>query len=576
MKEVQIIIILFLTILLSSCNKSEVPKEKSENLNSQESATIFNDVAKETGLIFTYNSGTKGDFYSAEIIGGGAALFDCDNDGDLDVLFNQGTQISKSKIHTNAQPILFRNELYKVDGAIHLSFTNITQHSGIQTGEYGMGIAVADVNNDGLIDVYLTNFGKNRLLKNIGNCQFDEVENQIQDNSWSVSASFFDSQADGFLDLFVGNYVNHSNIYNKVCNNVSGQVDYCGPKAYRPVSNTLWKNIGKLTFENISESSGINLEFGGALGVVVSDFNQDNLLDVYVANDQRPNLLWKNAGDNTFTNVALINGCAVNSSGLAEASMGVDLGDVDNDGDFDLFMTHLRKETNTFFEMRNGQCFDKSNKSELAAPSVPYTGFGAGFIDFDNDGDLDVFVANGDVERISEQMLKGDSFPLKQKNQLYENTGNGYFKDISLQAGKGVNSENVSRGAAFGDIDNDGDTDILVININDPAQLFINTEGQNKQWIGFDVIDEQHNRSAIGAKIEIIRLDGTISIERIATDGSYAVANDPRVIFGLEKDKSIKKLTVYWLTGDPTTYENISSGHYYRVTRTEINVHHKK
>ena len=572
MHKTSIILILVLNLLLISCNNSDVQNEESGVFHSNKNGSVYKDNASQTGLDFTYNNGSTGDSYSAEIIGGGAALFDCDNDGDLDVLFNQGTHISKSEIYTNAQPVLFRNDLTSIDGKSVLSFTNITKKSGIGPGEYGMGVAVADVNNDGWEDVYLTNFGQNRLLKNKGDCQFVEIENQLLDSSWSVSASFFDGQADGLLDLFVGNYVNHSHVYNKVCTNAAGQVDYCGPKAYKPVPNSFWRNLGELTFENISESSGIDLEFGGALGVIAADFNQDNLLDIYIANDQRPNLLWQNSNNNTFKNVALINGCAVNSSGLAEASMGLDLGDVDNDGDFDLFMTHLRKETNTFFEMKNGQCFDNSNQSELAAPSMPYTGFGTGFLDFDNDGDLDVFVANGDVERISEQVQKGDDFPLKQKNQLFENLGSGNFKDVSLQAGNDINIENVSRGAAFGDIDNDGDTDVLVININDPAQLFINTIGQNNHWIGFDVIDEQYNRSAIGAVIEIVRLDGSKRIERVATDGSYAVANDRRVIFGLGNENRIKQITVYWLSGKPSTYNDLSINQYYRVTRNGIHV----
>ncbi len=572
MHKTSIILILILDLLLISCNNSDVQNQESGALHSNENDSIYKDNASQAGLDFTYNNGSAGDSYLAEIVGGGAALFDCDNDGDLDVLFNQGTHISKSEIYTNAQPVLFRNDLTFIDGKSVLSFTNITKKSGIGPGEYGMGVAVADVNNDGWEDVYLTNFGQNRLLKNNGDCQFVDIENQLLDSSWSVSASFFDGQADGLLDLFVGNYVNHSHVYNKVCTNAAGQVDYCGPKAYKPVPNSFWRNLGDLTFENISESSGIDLEFGGALGVIAADFNHDNLLDIYIANDQRPNLLWQNSNNNTFKNVALINGCAVNSSGLAEASMGLDLGDVDNDGDFDLFMTHLRKETNTFFEMENGQCIDNSNQSELAAPSMPYTGFGTGFLDFDNDGDLDVFVANGDVERISEQVQKGDAFPLKQKNQLFENLGSGNFKDVSLLAGNDINIENVSRGAAFGDIDNDGDTDVLVININDPAQLFINTIGQNNHWIGFDVIDEQYNRSAIGATIEIVRLDGSKRIERVATDGSYAVANDPRVIFGLGKENSIKQITVYWLSGKPSTYNDLSINQYYRVTRNGIHV----
>jgi hypothetical protein len=565
-------IILTTLIISVSCNQKDVSHDSDKTPKPNAIKSKFIDVAAESEMKFIYNTGSSGATYLAEIVGGGAALFDCDNDGDLDVLFTQGTEISSQIKNSNAQPKLFRNNLTQVNGKIQLSFSDITHHSGIQSGEYGTGVAAADINNDGFVDVYLTNFGKNRLLQNLGDCRFEEIDNQAQDSSWSVSSSFLDYQPDGLLDLFVGNYVNHSNTYNKTCTNSAGQVDYCGPKAYKPVANSFWENTGEMTFKDISNQSGINQSYGGALGVISADFNQDGLLDIYVTNDQRPNLLWENSHDGTFENVAMFNGCAVNSSGLAEASMGVDLGDVDNDGDLDLFMTHLRKETNTFFEMKDGQCFDHSNKSDLAAPSVPYTGFGTGFLDIENDGDLDVFVANGEIERINEQVQRGDPFPLKQKNQLFENNGFGKFTDISLDSGDDINSLRVSRGAAFGDIDNDGDTDILVINSNDPAQLLLNNIGQDNNWIGFVVYNKNFNRSAIGAMIEITLLDDSRRIERIASDGSYAVANDPRPLFGLDKDESIKEATVHWLNGEKTTYKNIKSGHYYRFTQDEINV----
>ncbi|MBL4772519.1 MAG: CRTAC1 family protein [Alcanivoracaceae bacterium] len=574
MKKITLVIVVLSVLCMISCSSDTNVSSSQKNFPIKliTEKPLFIDKAKQYNLNFTYNTGSTGDLYLAEIVGGGAAFFDCDNDGDLDVLFNQGTLISRDKIYTDAQPILFRNELSIINEDRKLNFTDITEFSGITPGQYGIGVSTADVDNDGFIDFYLTVFGQNRLFHNLGNCKFTEIKNQLSDKNWSVSSSFFDLDSDGWLDLFVGNYVDHSNINNKTCRNAAGQIDYCSPKAYQPQTNSLWRNLGQLKFQNISTKSGISSSAGGALGVIASDFNGDHLIDIYVANDQFPNFLWQNKANMRFENVALINGCAVNSSGLAEASMGLDIGDIDNDGDFDIFMTHLRRETNTFFEMNEGQCLDRSNVSGLAAASVAYTGFGTGLFDMDNDSDLDVFVANGEIERISAQVLKGDPFPLKQKNQLFENTGAGQFRDISSEAGAAINLETVSRGAAFGDIDNDGDTDILVINSNAAAQLLINTKGQDKNWIGFDIYEDKLNRHAIGAVVEIEMTDGSKRIKRVATDGSYAVANDPRVIFGLDGDISINRVKVYWLDGNFSEYHNLKSGKYYKILRNGSSV----
>ena len=575
MKFIQpLILIIIITAFFSACESEDIISQQealtktSPNLPTKD---LFIDMAMNSGLEFIYNTGSTGNLFMAEIVGGGAAFFDCDNDGDLDILFNQGTIIADESKLRDAQPVLYRNNLIGKKPQQGLVFSNITQHSKITVGEYGIGIATGDINNDGYVDFYLTNFGTNRLFVNIGDCQFKEETNQAADQRWSVSASFFDMQKDGLLDLFVGNYVNHNRKYNKTCRNATGQIDYCGPKAYTPQTNSLWRNNGNSQFLNISSLTNIDSVSGGALGVVASDFNGDQQTDIYIANDQNANILWENNVDGSFTNVALISGCAVNSSGLAESSMGVALGDVDNDGNFDLFMTHLRQETNTFFNIKNGMCFDKTNKTDLAAASVPFTGFGTGFLDYDNDGDLDIFVANGEIEMIVEQVKQGDSFPLKQHNQLFENTGLGGFNDKTPVAGKAINRKNVSRGAVFGDIDNDGDLDILVVNSNEKAQLLINTQGQKKNWIGFDVYNDSLNRHAIGSEVEITLNNGSKQIRRVATDGSYASANDPRVLFGLGDKKAILKVKIKWLNGEITTMNNLPNNNYYKILKSSSN-----
>ncbi len=561
----QIITLIVIGLTLNSCSNDSPNKDKEIGpIDQNRSLELFTNQALQSSIKFKYNTGSTGKLFLAEIVGGGAAFFDCDNDGDLDILFNQGAEISNQVKRKDSQPVLLRNNLN--NGKNQLTFTDITLESGITKGHYGIGVAIADVNNDGNIDAYLTNFGSNRLYENRGNCKFKEIKGQLLDNNWSVSASFLDVQNDGYLDLFVGNYVDHSNNNNRTCRNAAGQIDYCGPKAYTPQSNSLWLNHGSFIFSDSSIQSNINQESGGALGVITSDFNDDNLIDIYVANDQHQNFLWQNNADGTFTNTALMNGCAVNSSGLAEASMGVALGDINNDGIFDLFMTHLRQETNTFFSIKNGQCYDKSNKSNLAAASVPFTGFGTGFLDFDNDTDLDLFVANGEIESINEQVKQGDPFPLKQINQLFINNGTGTFNDLKEKSGIAINTKYVSRGAVFGDIDNDGDTDILVINSNDYTQLLINTVGQDNNWIGFDVYYDDYNRHAIGSIVEITLSDGKKQMRRVATDGSYASANDARILFGLGKHSIVSKIKVKWSNGESTLFRDLDINHYYKLT----------
>ncbi len=558
-------------LLLTGCSDNESGSPAPPVINDLESP-LFEDAAEITGLKFTYDTGSAGERFLAEIVGGGAALFDCDSDGDLDVLFTQGHTLDSIQSTQEAMSRLFRNDLDQTQGEPVQSFRDITSSSGLEPTPYGMGVATGDVDNDGDVDIYLTSFTENSLWMNQGACVFEEAEGQLVDSRWSVSASFFDSQADGWLDLFVGNYLDHSIYNNRQCRNLAGVIDYCGPKAYRPVPNSLWVNLGEGRFEDHSMQSGIDKDFGGALGVVASDFNADGIIDLYVANDQRPNLLWLSTEDGSLINDALLNGCAVNSSGLAEASMGVDLGDVNLDGHLDLFMTHLRQESNTLYEVRDGQCMDRSNARELAAPSMPFTGFGTGFLDFDHDGDLDIFVANGEIEIIMEQMRAGEPFPLKQSNQLFENI-DGQFIDASMRGGTAVTDPYVSRGAAFGDIDNDGDTDIVVVNSNDPVQLLINTVGQDRNWIGFEVRLSDSGRYAIGAELSLMLPDGSTRMERVSRDGSYASSNDPRVVFGLGDVDRIDRVTVRWPDGQKSTYSELLSGQYHVLFSNQASSH---
>ncbi|NNE66474.1 MAG: CRTAC1 family protein, partial [Pyrinomonadaceae bacterium] len=331
--------------------------------------------------------------------------------------------------------------------------------------------------------------------------------------------------------------------------------DYCGPKAYRSVKNYLFRNRGNGTFEDVSAPSGISSDTGHSLGVVTADLNADGWTDIYVANDGDPNEVWINKKNGRFENDAFFSGAAVNKHGKSEASMGVDAGDINLDGKLDLFITHLMEETHTLYVNEGDAMFeDITNSTNLGLPDVRLTGFGTLLFDFDNDGLLDVFIANGSVKLLREVFRPGNSgtlnprYPLGQQNQLFRNVGKGIFEDVSGDAGGSFLEKRVSRGAAFGDVDNDGDTDILVSNNSGPAELLIN-RGNENGWIGFQLTDKVSGRDLLGARLEVVLENGRILQRRARTDGSYSSSHDPRVLVGLGRGDKIKTVRVFWPDG---------------------------
>ena len=350
-------------------------------------APWFSDAATTAGLTFTHVNGMSGGHYMTEILGAGVALFDYDNDGDLDVFV----------VQSRGQGKLFRNELIERGS---LSFTDVTAQSGIVTSGYGMGVATGDFDNDGFVDLYVTSFGANQLFHNNGNGMFTDVSKRSGTgiSGWSVSATFVDYDRDGWADLFVGNYLRYRVEDNTPCFSPAGTVDYCTPNTYRPLPSRLFHNNRDGTFTDVTAKSGLGSEFGPALGVTAADFNGDGWPDLYVANDSQPNQLWINQHDGTFRNTALAAGVALTAEGKAEASMGVDAGDADNDGDEDLFVTEQTGEGHNFYVNDGKGAFeDHSTRSGLAAASLGYTGFGTAWFDYDNDGWLDVLTVNGAV-----------------------------------------------------------------------------------------------------------------------------------------------------------------------------------
>jgi enediyne biosynthesis protein E4 len=541
----------------------------------------FTDAAKEAGIDFVHFNGMSGEFRISEIMGAGVALFDYDNDGDLDIYLVQGGVLGTGRplLAPPKGPLtdrLYRNDLViRADGTRTLHFTDVTEQSGLKSRGYGMGVATGDFDNDGWVDLYRTALGPNQLFHNNGDGTFTDVSDRTGtgDPRWSVSASFVDFDRDGWLDLFVGNYLDHSVDERIRCDTRTGKRDYCGPRSYRPVPNRLYRNRRDGTFVDVTAEAQVAREYGPALGVVAADFNGDGWPDIYVANDGEPNLLWMNQQNGRFRNTALLAGAALNGLGSAEGSMGVDAGDFDNDGDEDLFVTNLVGETNTLYVNNGSGLFeDRTAAAGLAVPSLPYTGFGTAWFDFDNDGWLDLLVANGAV-RIRESVARAtDPFPLDERNQLFHNLGTGRFEEVTSRAGAVFALSEVSRGAAFGDVDNDGDVDVLVTNNNGPARLLINHVGQRNHWVGLRLVggptprpstgsgrpERVEGRDMLGARVGVFRDKGPPLWRRARADGSYASANDPRVLVGLGDAAAVPRIRVVWPGGRVEEWTDIA------------------
>jgi hypothetical protein len=523
---------------------------------------VFTDASQAAGLDFVHFNGMSDQFYLVENLGGGAALFDWDGDGDLDLYLTQGRMLGEGKTLADAAfpprpgtPTggrLYRNDLTAgPDGRPQVRLSDVTDASGLKAEGYGMGVAAGDYDNDGRPDLFLTHLGSTQLWHNNADGTFTEATDRagVGGGRLSISAAFLDYDRDGWLDLYVANYVDFTTATNKPCHAPSSARDYCSPKVYEPLSDRLFHNNGDGTFTDVSAPSRIGQSNGTGLGVVVADFNGDAWPDIYVANDGMPNFLWINQRDGTFRDDGLISGTAVNAAGMAEASMGVDAGDLDDDGDLDLFMTNLTGETNTLY-INDGQGWfeDRRAASGLAGPSKPMTGFGTGFLDYDNDADLDLFTANGAVNIVLSLVKANDPYPLHQPNQLYANLGSGRFADVSGASGAVFALSEVSRGVAFGDIDNDGDTDLVVVNNNGPARLLLNQAGNRSPWLGLRLISAQ-GRDALGAWVEVRRSGAPSLWRRAHTEGSYASANDPRLLVGLGGEAQVTAVAVRWPSG---------------------------
>jgi hypothetical protein len=532
---------------------------------------LFRDAAAEAGLNFRHFNFATGHHYMPEIMGAGAALFDYDNDGDLDIYLVQGSPLDPAgKLLSRPPPgwkpgnRLFKNMLAETG---ELRFVDVTEKAGVGHIGYGMGVAVGDYDNDGFLDLYVTNFGNNVLYHNNGDGTFTDVtlEAGVGDPHWSTSAAWVDFDGDGYLDLFVCNYVDFTVKGNRGCFSPTGEPDYCTPKMYHAVPSRLFRNLRNGRFEDVTEASRINSAYGPALGVLCADFDGDGRTDIYVANDTAQNHLWLNQGDGTFREAALEQGVAYSADGLAKAGMGVTLADVQNDGGEMLLVTNLAGEGVTAFRGNaHGQFDDVTAEAGLLQSTFGYTGFGAQWFDYDNDGWLDLFIANGAVALAGSGRAgipgRAGVSRYAQRKQLFHNQGRGKpFRETSGLAGAAFQAQEVSRAAAFGDIDNDGAIDILVTNNNGPVRLLRNQAGEGRHWLTLKLESAAPNRFAIGARVAVLRHGQDPLWRRVHTDSSYLSANDVRAHFGLGEKPDIEAVLVHWPDGSRERFEGIKS-----------------
>ena len=522
----------------------------------------FVDVSDESGVRFTHVNGAQGQLLLPEVIGAGGALFDFDNDGDFDLLLVQGgIADGVAGMETTR---LFRNDT--PGPGRPLRFVDVTERSGAGVRGIGMGLATGDIDNDGYVDLYITALGPNHLLRNNRNGTFSDItaRSHSDDPRWGTSATFFDYDNDGRLDLFVTNYVRFAPDMKRACYSAASARDYCNPAVYDPVTSSLFHNEGNGVFSDVSARAGITGAAARGLGVIAADVDGDGWVDIYVANDGDPNQLWINKrGSARFEDEALIRGVALDRMGRTQGSMGIDLADVDGDGDEDLFITNLDNEGNTFYRNQGRGIFE-DRTSEAGLFRLGLTGFGARFIDYDNDGWLDLALVNGAVRQLTSQIRAGDAIPLRQPSLLFHNERGTRFSDATAAGGDVFAALQVGRGLLAGDLDNDGDIDLVITNNGGRARVLRNDAG-NGHWLGIRAID--HGRDALQARVLLARGSGGPVLRRVHTDGSYCSAGDPRVVFGLGEDRSPQRVRVEWPGGQSEEFAGLAADRYWVLER---------
>ncbi len=529
----------------------------------QKPAIAFKDISAESGINISHIS-TAENRYIVESMSGGAAVFDCDGDGFLDVATVNGSSVESFKKGGDSFVILYR----QVNGASSKTpkFENVTESANLKRKGWGMAVTAVDFDNDGILDLFITGFKGNAAYRGLGQCKFQDVTEKsgLQGQGFMTGAAWADFDRDGDLDVFVAAYVtldlNNLPVYGSspTCSFRGIRVQ-CGPRGINGDRDFFYRNKGDGTFEEVAQKIGVgddNKYYG--LGAVWGDYDNDGWLDLYVANDGSPNYLYKNNRDGTFSEVGFETGTRYSGAGVEQGSMGVAWGDYDNDGKLDLFTTNFDGEPNALYRNLGGKGFlDVSSEAKVAQASKPYVGWGTGFVDFDNDGWLDLFVVNGHVYPQIEFIKSATQEGFRQHFLLHRNLGDGKFEDLTESSGlKSIPLES-RRGAAFGDLNNDGLIDVVVTNLGEPPTVLLNASENKNQKIDFKLIQNGKNRDAIGARVTL-KTDKRSMMQEVEAGASYLSQNDFRLHFGFGADEKIQSVEIRWSDGKTETLKDVT------------------
>ena len=517
----------------------------------------FTDVTADAGISFKHVNGASDRKFYLETMGSGAAFLDYDNDGDLDLYIVNGAALPGFQAAVPPTNLLYQTN---GDGM----FTDVTAAAGVGDTGYGMGCVAADYDNDGDADLYVTNFGENLLYRNNGDGTFTDITTHTgvgNGHKWSSSCAFVDYDHDGNLDLYVVNYLDYDVSKDRDWFDPRGRRIYSNPQVYAGISDTLYRNNGDGTFTDVTKQAGVYNDDGKGLGVTCGDYDNDGRIDIYVANDTTPNFLYRNVGDGRFVDIGPFAGAAYNEHGVAEGGMGVDFGDYNNDGALDIFVTNFSNETNTLYHnTADGALIDFTNIVGLGEVSFLKLAFGTKFFDANNDGALDLFVANGHL-----YPTESDALEYAQTDQLFINTGEGTFVDVSEESGEYFLTKRVGRGAAFGDYDNDGDTDIFVVNLNQEGVLLSNEGGNKHNWLTIKTVGGKSNRNGIGARVEIATASHS-QIKVVQAGSSYLSGHDLRLLFGLGAETKAESIKITWPSGTEQTLVDVAANQLLVIT----------
>lgn len=534
------------------------------SLSATASAQVkFTEVTTASGIRFEHNNGAFGKKYLPETMGSGGAFFDYNNDGWLDVFLTNGMSWPDQpggKKRTS-HPALYRNN---GDG----TFTDVTRAAGLAVEFYAMGVTAADYDNDGFCDLYVTSLGPDRLFRNLGNGKFEDVTAAagLGNKEFGTSAAFFDYDRDGHLDLFVANYVKWTRETDIWCSLDGENKSYCTPQSYKGTSPILYRNLGNGKFQDVTKSAKVWDETNKGLGVLIFDYNNDGWLDIMMANDTQPNKLWENNGDGTFTEVGVLAGVAFSEDGIARGAMGIDAGDYDRSGYLSVVIGNFSNEMiSLYHNEQNGFFIDDAPTSAVGPASLLTLAFGCLFFDFDLDGYLDIYTANGHVENDINVVQKRVTYA--QPPHLFHNQGGNQFKDVTAQMGREFGAPRVARGVAYGDFDNDGDLDLLVTTCGGPAHLFRNEGGNANNWIALDLQGAKSNRDAIGAIVKV-HSGGSAQTSIRKTGGSYCSQSQLRMTFGLGTGRA-ESVEIMWPSGEKQVLNQVPVNQVIRIHETQ-------